>query len=1003
MTNSNWRSYVAFGVALLLSAGVALAQDNTGNIFVKVTDTTGAALPGVTVEISGFGANQIQVTGGTGEARFLRLDPGDWSLEASLDGFSTVEYPSINVRAARNTTVEVRMDSAIQEVITVTSESALLDERRLTAGATISQIELEKIPTARDPWSVLSQTPGVTVDRINVGGNESGQQSTFRGPGASDDENAFMVDGVEVTDMAAIGASSTYYDFDQFTEMQFSTGGTDVSKSVGGVSVNLVTKRGTNEFRGSARFLVTDSNAFLFFKQSNPDIPDSELADDQPSFIGNSINKIEEWGFEAGGPVVRDRLWFWGSHGQNDIKNLTGGTTPSDVQPDDTILTNTAFKVNAQISAANSFTGSWNNGDKEKFGRNASPTRPQPTTWDQRGPSAIIKFEDTHVFNSNFFLTGGYSKVDGGFSLTSKNVVANGIDNADFSFRDDDGVWQGSFWSGGSARPSDEFKVDGSYFFNTGDTSHELKFGARMREFERQSTFGWANDNAWAIGTPNNIPDQGSVLFTQRGYDPPLTQEYTSAWVQDTISAGSWTINAGLRYDLQEGTNDAVSADANPWFPSIHPSLSFDGESAPFDWTSISPRIGITYALGEERKTLLRASFARFPEQLDDDDIDRTNPAGKSYLTLLWYDTDGSGDFNGSTLEGNGPDEVSILGTSGFDLDNPTSLTSPNITDTGFDPEMTDELLLGVEHAVLPEFVVGAQLTWRQITDIEDQIPLVRDANGNDRLQQASDYVLDPSVGGGSGVATGALPDGSTYSVPVYTLNPGLSYTGGQVLRNGDREREYLGANLNFTKRLSNQWMLRGYLQYGEAEWDVPGSFSALQSPNVCEDDLTFGCQGANGGMIDGGLFAVQSAGSGAKADVWIQSGWQYNVNGMYQVAPDRPWGFNVAANIFGREGYPLPYFLDITTSDGQSRDILAVNTIDNFRVDDILTVDLRLDKEFAASGDVSFTFGIDAFNLLNENSTMQRERGLSRGTADWLRETLSPRIWRLSARVNWK
>ena len=79
------------------------------------------------------------------------------------------------------------------------------------------------------------------------------------------------------------------------------------------------------------------------------------------------------------------------------------------------------------------------------------------------------------------------------------------------------------------------------------------------------------------------------------------------------------------------------------------------------------------------------------------------------------------------------------------------------------------------------------------------------------------------------------------------------------------------------------------------------------------------------------------------------------------------------------------------------------VSEIDDVRVDDIFTVDLRLDKEFAATGNVSFTLGLDAFNLLNENYTMQRERKLNVSSADYLRETLSPRIWRISARLNWK
>ena len=149
MNRSIWRRYVAFGFALLLSAGFALAQENTGNVFVKTVDTEGTPLPGVTVELSGYGATQTNVTDGNGATRFLKLDPGAWQMRASLDGFSTIEYPKISVRIARSTSVEIEMSSAVEEVITVTSESPLLDERRVAASTTVSQIELEKIPTAR--------------------------------------------------------------------------------------------------------------------------------------------------------------------------------------------------------------------------------------------------------------------------------------------------------------------------------------------------------------------------------------------------------------------------------------------------------------------------------------------------------------------------------------------------------------------------------------------------------------------------------------------------------------------------------------------------------------------------------------------------------------------------------------------------------------------------------------------------------------------------------------
>ena len=351
---TTWRRVFAVAAVLLLaSAGAAIAQEQTGNLYGSVTDTQGEALPGVRVELTGIGAPRTQFTNPQGQFRFLNLDPGNYALAASLEGFSTVEYPDVNVRVGRNTTLEITLSPAVEEVITVTSESPLLDERKVSRGTTVSQIELEKIPTARDPWAIVTQTPGVLSDRINVGGNESGQQAVFVAPAATDDENSFAVDGVLITDMAAIGSSPTYYDFDQFEEMQVSTGGTDIEKVSAGASLNLVTKRGSNNPRGSARFLLTDANKqFGIFEQGTPDFATScarrrqrRAADKQTltGTPGNSINEVVDFGFEAGGPIVRDKLWVWGSYGRNDIKQFaqTG-------DPDNTLLENTAIKFNGQ-------------------------------------------------------------------------------------------------------------------------------------------------------------------------------------------------------------------------------------------------------------------------------------------------------------------------------------------------------------------------------------------------------------------------------------------------------------------------------------------------------------------------------------------------------------------------------------------------------------------------------------------------------------------------------
>ena len=377
-------------LALLLGAGGAFAQLQAGNLYGTVADEEGSALPGVTVTLTGGGAAQVQVTDTQGRFRFLGLSPGTYSLKADLEGFSTVEYPSITINVGRNTEIELALASAVEDVITVTAESPLLDSRRISTGATVSQTELEKIPTARDPWAILQSTPGVLTDRINVGGNESGQQSQYVGPGSGGDQAIWAIDGMVITDMAATGSSPGYYDFDSFEEMQITTGGSDATIATGGVVMNMVTKRGTNEWRGSGRYMVMDEDW-----QSDPDVAD-ELGRDfdgaggaaaQADFAqGNRIISVEDYGVELGGPIVRDRLWIWGAYAkpQIDLRTAPGPGFPEGA-PDFTELETANLKLNAQIAAANSATLFAFQSDKVKIGRNAGPTRPPETTWNQDG------------------------------------------------------------------------------------------------------------------------------------------------------------------------------------------------------------------------------------------------------------------------------------------------------------------------------------------------------------------------------------------------------------------------------------------------------------------------------------------------------------------------------------------------------------------------------------------------------------------------------------------
>jgi carboxypeptidase family protein/TonB-dependent receptor-like protein len=975
-----------FAALLLLLAIPAMAQLQSGNLFGTVKSPTGETLPGVTVTLTGGGAPQVQVTDAQGRFRFPGLAPGsDYALKAELQGFSPLESSGIVVNVGRNTDIELTLSAQVEDVINVVAESPLLDTRRISTGTTVTNADLERIPTARDPWAVLQSTPGVLTDRINVGGNESGQQAQYVGPGSGGDQAVWSVDGVVITDMAALGSSPGYYDFDAFEEMQVTTGGSDASIATGGVVLNMVTKRGTNEWRGSGRYLTSRSNW-----QSSLDFDNGDLGQPGPwnnnrsqtAFKqGNRIDKVVDWGAELGGPIVKDRLWIWGSYAKPQIDLFTINDFS-----DKTTLKDWNAKLNAQVTSSNSATGFVWNSEKVKLGRNAGPTRPQETTWDQGnfGPSPTTwKVEDTQIFGSNFFLTGMYSKVNGGFEL-----VPEGGDQ--FSFQDAGLIWHNSFILEQIERPQDQYKLDGSNFFNTGNLSHELKYGAGYRKVEQSTLFSWPG-GGFGVSLGGTPPDP-DLLILSRDATPSVRANYTNVYVQDTAALGNLTANVGLRWDRQGGKNLPSFAAANPVAPDLLPEVRYGGQDAGFTWSDVTPRLGLTYALGAERKTLLRASYSRFADQLGTGTAGWLNPlGGLSYRYFYLYNA-------GAPVLNPGDIGAELAQPSGNVNPITFGLLQSNAVDPDLSAPLTDELLLGVEHALLPEFVVGLNLNYRWYHNSLEAERLVFDAadpfapellGSVGRPHQRSDYVPVTS-------APITAPDGHTYTVTYYELRPGVTTRNGFLLTNGDREQRFKGASLTFNKRLANRWMLRGNVSYQDWTWDIPSSENEDPTDTV------------GGGVVDG-TEVLQGSGtvSGPKGNVFINSKWSYSLNGMYQIAPDRPWGFNVAANLTGRQGYPLRYVQRITRqtiSDGAGTgiDIPVQSDPDAFRYPNVNVVDFRVEKEFTFN-QVGLTLGVDVFNALNESYVLQRQSVLGRNNSDFVTEILSPRIYRIGARFSFR
>ena len=947
--------------SVLLLAGPVAAQLQTGDLYGTVVGGDGQPLPGVTVTLEGPGSPSVQVTDETGKFRFLGLYPGTYKLTAELLGFSTLEYPDVGVRIGGNTALEITLSGTVEDVITVTGESPLIDERQVNRGANVAAVELDKVPTARDPWSLLALAPGVLVDRFNLGGNESGQQSNFIGTGATGRDNVFAVDGVVLTDMNAVGASATYFDFGAFEEVQFTVSSADVTVATSGVTINQVTKRGTNEWRGQARYLRTDGDW-----QSEP----SDLGD---GLIGNQIDAVEEYGADIGGPLWKDHLWIWASYGESDIRNIVVGG-----QTDKTQLEDLNTKLNFQAGDKNSGVVHYWTNDKLKFGRGAGPARAPETTLDQTTPQDIYKIEDTWLPTSNLVITGLFARDDGIFTLGPQG----GLDHD--MFTDDNGVLHGSNADFRQDAVIDQARLDSSYFFDAGPSNNELKFGAGFREQENHSLSLWPRGKFVVSGEFQGLDPGFAMVVFPRNRTVGIISSYDSAWVQDTLTLDRWTINAGLRYDKQTLENLAKSDPGNPVAGGLLPPINFSGNDAGgFEWETVVPRVSAAYTLGEDRKTLLRGTFSQYAEQLGQLPLaTRVNPIGYAYAYFYFADANGNLVFD--------PNEAGSLEfgyTYNIDPDDPAGFP-PNVNDPNLDPTMTDEITLGLEHSFRGDLAGGLTLTWRNIYDIPESRTFVTDdATGLVRLAVREDWVQ-------TGTVQQPLPNGQlSRAVPVYDLRDGLTPTGGTLYTNGDREMDYLGVTLSLNKRLANRWSMRGHLTMSDWDWTIGPEYRKYADPtDQISDDL---------GFADGDDVYFEQSGSN-KSNVLVGSRWSFNVSGLYQIAPETPWGFNVGASLDGREGYISPPFVRAGSSVGR-RNVQLTEDIGDFRHDDVYVFNAHADKDFTF-GETRLTLSLDGFNLTNQDTVLQIERNSRAGSRTYdVNETLSPRVFRAGATLRFR
>jgi hypothetical protein len=529
------RSLIA--AALLLACAASARAQGMGSIFGKVTDSSGAVMPGVTVTVTGTGllVPRVAVSTETGAYEFPNIPIGTYAVSFELQGFKKATRPNILIVAGFNAAVDQALSvGAVTEEVTVSGAPPVVDTKRTITGATFDVDVLEKIPTARDPWMIIYMTPGVQLSGTNVGGSGSGLQPSISSRGTTANVQ-WNLEGGATTDLRS-DTSASYYNFDSLEQIQVINGGGDVSVQSSGVSINLITKSGSNVFKGSA--VGTLTNDAMQFQNVSEEL----FKKGAGGFLsGAPLNRVSNGTLEYGGPIMRNKLWFWGNLDHQDINTavlnyydagksatcaayadaqrlgtLTGSIAYGDLDQvrdclynDKTVIYHVGAKLNYQLNPANRFQYLIQGDDKIQNSRGASSTTAKEATNRQFSdywhgfPQPTHSLTHTYIANDKLVFNNIYTYVYGGWTNdyqdydTCGKIRYNGSDRASDYTRDDAGcLWNQqqlslrttSFRSRSLAasiqrlRPTHDLKTDGTYFLSNklgGD--HSLKFGLGYR------------------------------------------------------------------------------------------------------------------------------------------------------------------------------------------------------------------------------------------------------------------------------------------------------------------------------------------------------------------------------------------------------------------------------------------------------------------------------------------------------------------------------------------
>ena len=627
------RSFVRFGllVAIFLFPAVASAQSAITGL---VRDTSGAVLPGVTVEVASpvlIEKMRSAVSDGQGRYTIVDLRPGTYTVTFTLAGFNTVRREGLELPANFTATVNADLPvGALEESVTVSGASPVVDVSTTQRTQVLSRDMLDSVPSARNYSGLAALMPGVRSSNTDVGGNQQMEQIYMTVHGSRQTDTTVQVDGMMLNSLMNDGQVQAYFSDGASSEVSFQTSGVGADVSAGGVRINMIPKEGGNRFSGSAFVGGTDGD----WQADN--VTDELRAKGLVS--GDRVAHITDFNFSLGGPISKDKLWFFTSW----RRISTDEVVPDNFYPDgspgieDQWIQNQMVRLTWQINQANKLTAYHDRYPKFKGHEMGARTDPV-TAAQRRDPEHALYYTGqakwTSTVTPRLLLESGFStnieyllianqpgiKKDRGTpewfstirrvdSLLATNTTSGTLENGIYPER---------------------YVLSSIASYVTG--SHNIKTGIQWSFGDYRLSYDVNGDiyQNYLNGAPSTVTVFNTPVYARERLNRDL-----GIFAQDSWTIKRLTVNAGVRIENFNAEIQQQSVGAGRFAPLREIERIPDMPN----WLDVTPRFGVAYDLFGDAKTALKASINKYMAGQTTGYPARYNPNALQFESRTWVD-----------------------------------------------------------------------------------------------------------------------------------------------------------------------------------------------------------------------------------------------------------------------------------------------------------------------------------------------------------------------------